>query len=121
MIRFYYHPTPNPAKVALFLEEGGLPYEVLPVDTSKGEQHLPAFRKINPNGKVPAIVDTEGPGGQGSTGFRFERDPSLSSRQDREIPRLAGRPAGITLLVVLHRIRTWSFFGSGSALSVRRA
>ena len=45
------------------MEEVGLPYEVLPVDTSKGEQHLPAFRKINPNGKVPAIVDTEGPGG----------------------------------------------------------
>jgi GSH-dependent disulfide-bond oxidoreductase len=64
MIRFYFHPTPNPAKVALFLEEAGLPYEMLPVDTSKGEQHLPAFRKINPNGKVPAIVDTEGPGGR---------------------------------------------------------
>jgi GST-like protein len=64
MIRFYYHPTPNPAKVALFLEETGLAYEVFPVDTSKGEQHLPAFRAINPNGKVPAIVDTEGPGGK---------------------------------------------------------
>ena len=36
----------------------------MPVDTSKGEQHLPAFRKINPNGKVPAIVDTDGPGGK---------------------------------------------------------
>jgi GSH-dependent disulfide-bond oxidoreductase len=64
MIRFYYHPTPNPAKVALFLEETGLAYQVVPVDTSKGEQHLPAFRAINPNGKVPAIVDTEGPGGR---------------------------------------------------------
>ena len=64
MIRFYFHPTPNPAKISLFLEEAGLPYEVVPVDTSKGEQHLPAFRKINPNGKVPAIVDTEGPGGR---------------------------------------------------------
>ena len=63
MIRFYFHPTPNPAKVALFLEETGLPYEIIPVDTSKGEQHTPAFRAINPNGKVPAIVDTEGPGG----------------------------------------------------------
>jgi len=63
MIRFYFHPTPNPAKVALFLEEAGLDYEVIPVDTSKGEQHLPAFRSINPNGKVPAIVDTDGPGG----------------------------------------------------------
>ncbi|HUB13767.1 MAG TPA: glutathione S-transferase C-terminal domain-containing protein [Acetobacteraceae bacterium] len=64
MIRFYFHPTPNPAKVALFLEEAGLPYETVPVDTSKGEQHAPAFRAINPNGKVPAIVDTEGPGGK---------------------------------------------------------
>ena len=63
MIQFYFHPTPNPAKVALFLEEAALPYEIVPVDTSKGEQHLPAFRKINPNGKVPAIVDTDGPGG----------------------------------------------------------
>jgi GST-like protein len=59
MIRFYFHPTPNPAKVALFLEETGLPYEVVPVDTSKGEQHTSAFRAINPNGKVPAIVDTD--------------------------------------------------------------
>jgi GSH-dependent disulfide-bond oxidoreductase len=63
MIRFFFHPTPNPAKIALFLEEAGLSYEVVPVDTSKGEQHAPAFRAINPNGKVPAIVDTEGPGG----------------------------------------------------------
>lgn len=37
MIKFYYHATPNPAKVALFLEEAGLPYEVVPVDTRKGE------------------------------------------------------------------------------------
>jgi GSH-dependent disulfide-bond oxidoreductase len=64
VIRFYFHPTPNPAKVSLFLEETGLPYEVVPVDTSKGEQHNPAFRAVNPNGKVPAIVDTEGPGGK---------------------------------------------------------
>ena len=63
MIRFYFHPTPNPMKVALFLEEAGLPYEVVPVDTRKGEQHDPAFRAINPNGKLPAIVDTDGPGG----------------------------------------------------------
>ena len=57
MIRFYYHPSPNPAKVALFLEEAGLPYEVVPVDTRKGEQFDPAFLAINPNAKTPAIVD----------------------------------------------------------------
>jgi len=64
MIRFYYHPTPNPAKVALMLEETGLDYELIPVDTAKGEQHLPEFRAINPNGKLPAIVDSQGPGGR---------------------------------------------------------
>jgi len=57
MIKLYYHPSPNPAKVALYLEEAGLPYEVVPIDTRKGEQHSPAFLKINPNGKTPALVD----------------------------------------------------------------
>ncbi|MFI5014975.1 MAG: glutathione S-transferase family protein [Hyphomicrobiales bacterium] len=59
MIKFYYHPSPNPAKVALFLEESGLPYEVVPVDTRKGEQFKPEFLAINPNAKTPAIVDGE--------------------------------------------------------------
>lgn len=48
MIRFCYHPTPNPAKIALFIEETGLPYEVIPVDPNKGEQHTLASRAINP-------------------------------------------------------------------------
>ncbi len=69
MIQFYYHPTPNPAKIALFLEEAGLDYKVVPVDTSKGQQHDPEFRKINPNGKVPAIVDPDGPDGRPATPF----------------------------------------------------
>ena len=57
MIQFYYHPAPNPLKIALFLEESGLPYETIPVDVRKGEQHQPEFLRINPNGKTPAIVD----------------------------------------------------------------
>ena len=57
MIKFYYSGAPNPMKVALMLEECGLPYEPVPVDTRKGEQHTPAYLAINPNGKVPAIVD----------------------------------------------------------------
>ncbi len=57
MIKFYYHPSPNPAKVALFLEEAGLPYELMPVDTRKGEQFKPEFLAVNPNAKTPAIVD----------------------------------------------------------------
>ena len=56
MIQFFYHPSPNPAKVALLLEETGLPYEVRPVDTRKGEQFDPSFLAINPNAKTPALV-----------------------------------------------------------------
>ena len=59
MIKFYYHPSPNPAKVALFLEEAGVEYEIVPVDTRKGEQHSPGYLAINPNAKTPSIVDGE--------------------------------------------------------------
>jgi GSH-dependent disulfide-bond oxidoreductase len=64
LIRFYFNLAPNPMKIALLLEELGQPYEAIPVDTAKGEQHAAAFRAINPNGKVPAIVDDQGPGGR---------------------------------------------------------
>ena len=57
MIKFYWNTAPNPAKVALYLEESGLPYEVLPVDTRKGEQHAATYKAINPNAKVPSIDD----------------------------------------------------------------
>ncbi len=57
MLKFYFSGAPNPTKVALFLEESGLPYEPIPVDTRKGEQFKPEFIAINPNSKVPAIVD----------------------------------------------------------------
>jgi GST-like protein len=57
MLNFYYSGAPNPMKVALLLEETGLPYEAVPVDTRKGEQHKPQYLAVNPNAKVPAIVD----------------------------------------------------------------
>jgi GST-like protein len=57
MLKFYYNLAPNPMKVALLLEELGLPYEAVPVDTRKGEQHSAAFKAVNPNAKVPAIDD----------------------------------------------------------------
>jgi GSH-dependent disulfide-bond oxidoreductase len=57
MLKFYFNGAPNPNKVALFLEESGLPYELVPVDTRKGDQFKPEFLKVNPNGKVPAIDD----------------------------------------------------------------
>src|SRR5437763_11682786 len=57
MIKFYYSTAPNPMKVALCLEEMGLAYEPIPVDTRKGEQHKSNYLTINPNAKVPSIVD----------------------------------------------------------------
>jgi GST-like protein len=59
MLKFFYSLAPNPMKVALFLEESGLPYDAVPVDTRKGEQHAPDFLALNPNAKVPVIVDGE--------------------------------------------------------------
>lgn len=59
MLKFYFHLSPNPMKAALLLEELELPFDLIGVDTFKGEQHLPAFRSVNPNGKVPAITDED--------------------------------------------------------------
>lgn len=57
MLKFYYSAAPNPTKIALFLEEAGMQFEAIPVDTRKGDQHKPDYLAINPNAKVPAIVD----------------------------------------------------------------
>jgi GST-like protein len=57
MLKFYFNGSPNPTKVALFLEEAGLEFEPHAVDTRRGHQFDPAFLAINPNGKVPAIID----------------------------------------------------------------
>ena len=64
MIDFYSWRTSNGRKVSIMLEECGLDYELHPVDIVAGEQHEPAFRAISPNGRIPAIVDRDGPGGQ---------------------------------------------------------
>jgi GST-like protein len=57
MIDFYYWTTPNGHKIAIFLEEAGIPYALKTVDIGKGEQFAPDFLKISPNNKIPAIVD----------------------------------------------------------------
>ena len=59
MLTFYFNASPNPAKVALFLEESGLPYEAIPIDTRTGEQFSAEFSALNPNSKVPVIVDDD--------------------------------------------------------------
>jgi GST-like protein len=63
-IALYYWPTPNGWKISVMLEECRLPYEVRPVDISRGEQFEPEFLAISPNNRMPAIVDPDGPGGR---------------------------------------------------------
>jgi GST-like protein len=62
MIDLYTWPTPNGRKVSIMIEECGLPYRVIPVNLGTDEQHSPGFTAINPNGRIPAIVDANGPG-----------------------------------------------------------
>ena len=64
MIDLYYWPTPNGHKITIFIEETGLEYKIIPVNIRKGEQFAPEFLKISPNNRMPAIVDTDGPGGK---------------------------------------------------------
>lgn len=63
-LQLYSLPTPNGVKVSIMLEETGLPYEVHKIDFAQDDQKSPAFLSLNPNGKIPAIVDPDGPGGQ---------------------------------------------------------
>jgi GST-like protein len=63
-IDLYFWPTPNGHKVTIFLEEAGLPYTVISINISKGEQFQPEFLAISPNNRIPVIVDPEGPGGR---------------------------------------------------------
>jgi GST-like protein len=62
-IDVYYWPTPNGFKITIALEEMGLPYEVKLVNIGRGDQFEPAFLKISPNNRMPAIVDPDGPDG----------------------------------------------------------
>ena len=69
MIDIWTWPTPNGQKVHIAIEELGLPYKIVPVAIGKGEQFKPEFLTINPNHRIPAIVDHDGPGGQALTLF----------------------------------------------------
>jgi GST-like protein len=64
VIDLYTWGTPNGRKISVMLEEVDLPYQVFPINITKGEQHDPDFLKISPNNKIPAIVDSDGPGGE---------------------------------------------------------
>jgi GST-like protein len=63
MIDLHFWPTPNGWKITIMLEESAMPYRLVPIDISSGAQHEPDFRSLSPNGRMPAILDHEGPDG----------------------------------------------------------
>src|SRR4029077_6613100 len=82
MIEVWSWPTPNGHKVHIALEELGLEYKVIPVNIGAGDQFKPEFLKITANHRIPAIVDTDGPGGKPVTLFEIGSDPDLSLGKD---------------------------------------
>ena len=63
-LQLYSLPTPNGVKVSIMLEEIGLPYEPHTIDIGRNESWIPEYLALNPNGKIPAIIDPDGPGGK---------------------------------------------------------
>jgi len=82
MIELYYWTTPNGHKMTMFLEEAGLPYTIRPVNINKGEQFDPAFLKISPNNRIPAMVD-DAPAGGGAPIAMFESGAMLLYLADK--------------------------------------
>lgn len=82
MIDLYYWTTPNGHKITIFLEEAGLPYRIVPVNISRGEQFAPAFLMVSPNNRIPAIVDHE-PAGGGASISVFESGAILAYLAER--------------------------------------
>jgi hypothetical protein len=80
-----FPPYAKSGEIAPFLEETGLPYEMIPVDTSKGEQHSREFRAVNPNGKVPASIRTS----RGVSILQAANARSLTCRLGLDRPRAA--------------------------------
>ena len=94
MIDFYFWTTPNGYKVLIFLEETAIPYRIVPVNISKGEQFNPEFLKVSPNNKIPAIIDNS-PAGPGVPISQFESGAILqylAEKTGRFLPKdIAGR------------------------------
>jgi len=83
VIDLYTWPAPNGHKVQILVEELGIPYRVVPIDITKGAQHTPGYRAINPNGKIPAIVD-HAPMGGGEPLTVFETGAIMVYLADKE-------------------------------------
>ena len=116
MLKFYYNAAPNPMKVALLLEELGLPYEPVPVDTRKGEQFSASYLKVNPNAKVPAIVDGEVRVFDSNAILLF-----LADREQRFVPPVANSAARGDMLSWLMFIASGVGPFSGQSVHFRNA
>src|SRR4030088_1512399 len=95
-LQLYSLPTPNGVKVSIMLEEIGLPYEVHLVDFNEDDQHTPEFLSLNPNGKIPAILDPNGPGG----------DPLPLSEPGAILQSLAEKPGKLSPVDAARRYQT---------------
>jgi hypothetical protein len=111
-IIFYAWDTPNARKVSVALEETEVPYVVKPVDITKGQQHAPAFLKISPNNRLPAIVDRDGP--EGSPIHIFESGAILLYLGERTSHLLLGSNVILPKLGVSTR----SSIGASATLSL---
>jgi hypothetical protein len=107
-IQFYFWPSPNGHKVAIMLEELGMPYEVRPINIAKGEQHTEEFLKLNPNNKVPTIVDPDGPSGSPFTVFE---SGAIMLYLGEKANRFLGGPPGSA---ERHRVTQWLMFQMAS-------
>jgi Glutathione S-transferase, N-terminal domain len=123
MIDLHYWTTPNGHKIAIFLEESGLPYRIVPVNISKGDQFKPEFLAISPNNRIPAIVDHESKGGGApDLSLRVRGNPALSCRKDREVhPERHSRPGRGAAMAVLAGGRLGSDGGPEPSLRPVRA
>ncbi len=101
MIDLYYWPTPNGHKITMFLEETELPYRIVPVDISKGDQFKPEFLAFSPNNRMPAIIDSA-PADGGASISVFESGAILvylAEKAGRLLPQeLRGRTAALEWL-----------------------
>jgi GSH-dependent disulfide-bond oxidoreductase len=105
MIDLYTWPTPNGHKAQIILEEVGLPYRVHPIDITQGAQFDETYLALNPNNKVPTIVDQDGPGGQPYT--VFESGAILVYLADKTGKLLPSEPAG------RHEVMQWLMWQMG--------
>ena len=111
MIDLYYWTTPNGHKIAIFLEETGLPYNIMPVNIGKGEQFKSQFLAVSPNNRIPALVDQAPPGG-GKPIARHVKSAAAFCEQ-LEVEKLRRRPRARSIVDQL-RSRTAPFENEAS-------